>query len=88
MEGGSSYVTTYPFFFINCLSHHLFYLDMCDVTAYVTTSVTISRHKMPCKNKLDVLYFVVASFTWLLRVEQEPFLPTHPKPERDIVICF
>ena len=22
---------------------------------------------MPCKNKLDVLYFVVASFTWLLR---------------------
>jgi hypothetical protein len=23
---------------------------------------------IPCKNKLDVLYFVVASFTWLLRV--------------------
>ena len=22
---------------------------------------------MPCKNKLDVLYFVVASFTWLLQ---------------------
>ena len=21
---------------------------------------------MPCKNKLDVLYFVVANFTWLL----------------------
>ena len=21
---------------------------------------------MPCKNKLDVLYFVIASFTWLL----------------------
>ena len=32
---------------------------------------------MPCKNKLDVLYFLVASFTWLLRAEQEPFLPTH-----------
>ena len=32
---------------------------------------------MPCKNKLDVLYFVVASFTWLLRAKQEPFLPTH-----------
>ena len=30
---------------------------------------------MPCKNKLDVLYFVVASFTWLLRAEQELFLP-------------
>ncbi len=39
--------------------------------------LTISPHNMPCKNKLDVLYFVVASFTWLLRAEQEPFLPTH-----------
>ena len=39
--------------------------------------LTISHHNMPCKNKLDVLYFVVASFTWLLRAEQEPFLPTH-----------
>ena len=28
--------------------------------------LTISHHNMPCKNKLDVLYFVVASFTWLL----------------------
>ena len=37
--------------------------------------LTISH--MPCKKKLDVLYFVVASFTWLLRAEQEPFLPTH-----------
>ena len=26
-----------------------------------------SHHKMPHKNKLDILYFVVASFTWLLR---------------------
>ena len=37
----------------------------------------ISHHSKPCKNKLDVLYFVVASFTWLLRAEQEPFLPMH-----------
>ena len=29
--------------------------------------MTISHHNMPRKNKLDVLYFVVASFTWLLR---------------------
>ena len=29
--------------------------------------LTISHHNMPCKNKLDVLYFVVANFTWLLR---------------------
>ena len=28
--------------------------------------LTISHHNMPCKNKLDVLYFVVASFMWLL----------------------
>ena len=28
--------------------------------------LTISHHNMPCKNKLDVLYFVVANFTWLL----------------------
>src|SRR5215216_5240405 len=30
--------------------------------------LTISHHNIPCKNKLDVLCFVVASFTWLLRV--------------------
>ena len=40
-------------------------------------ALTISHHNMPYKNKLDVLYFVVASFTWLLRAEQEPFFPTH-----------
>ena len=28
--------------------------------------LTISHHNMSCKNKLDVLFFVVASFTWLL----------------------
>ena len=26
---------------------------------------------MPCKNKLEVLYFVVASFTWLLRASSK-----------------
>ena len=50
--------------------------------------LTISHHNMPCKNKLDVLYFVVASFTCLLRFEQEPFLPMHQKPQRGIVIAF
>ena len=29
--------------------------------------LTISHHNIPCKNKLDILYFVVAIFTWLLR---------------------
>ena len=46
-------------------------------TIYIHHVLTISHHNMPCKNKLDILYFVVASFTWLLRAEQEPFLPTH-----------
>ena len=33
--------------------------------------LTISHHNMPFKNKLDVLYFVVASFTWLLRASSQ-----------------
>ena len=33
--------------------------------------LTISHHNMPCKNKLDILYFVVASFTWLLRASSK-----------------
>ena len=33
--------------------------------------LAISHHNMPCKNKLDVLYFVVASFTWLLRASSK-----------------
>ena len=33
--------------------------------------LTISHHNMTCKNKLDVLYFVVASFTWLLRASSK-----------------
>ena len=28
--------------------------------------LTISHHSKPCKNKLDILYIVVTSFTWLL----------------------
>ena len=34
-----SYVITCLSFFIYCLPHHLFYLDMCDVTTYVTPTV-------------------------------------------------
>src|SRR5215216_1501949 len=33
--------------------------------------LTISHHNKPCKNKLDVLYFVVASFMWLLRASSK-----------------
>jgi hypothetical protein len=31
-------------------------------------SLAISYHNISCKNKLDVLYFVIACFTWLLWV--------------------
>ena len=34
-------------------------------------ALTISHHSKPCKNKLDVLYFVVACFTWLLRASSK-----------------
>ena len=30
---------------------------------YFIMSLAISYHNIPCKNKLDVLYFVVACFT-------------------------
>ena len=33
--------------------------------------LTISHQSKPCKNKLDVLYFVVASFTWLQRASSK-----------------
>ena len=35
----TSYVTTCPYFLINYLPHHLFCLEMCDVTTYVTPIV-------------------------------------------------
>ena len=35
--------------------------------------LTISHHSKPCKNKLDVLYFVVENFTWLLRASSKNF---------------
>ena len=34
---------------------------------------------MPCKNKLDVLYFVVAIFTWLLRASSKNLSYLHIK---------
>ena len=33
--------------------------------------LTISYNSKPCKNKLDVLYFVVVSFMWLLRASSK-----------------
>ena len=35
----TSYVTTRPYFLINYSPHHLFCLEMCDVTTYVTPIV-------------------------------------------------
>ena len=45
---------------------------------------------MPCKNKLDVLYFVVASFTWLLRALARTILTYASKTTTIIrqVCCF
>ena len=35
----TSYITTCLSFLIYCLRHHLFYLDTCNVTIYVTPTV-------------------------------------------------
>ena len=35
----TSYVTTCPYFPINYSPHHMFCLEMCDVTTYVTPTV-------------------------------------------------
>ena len=42
---------------------------------------------MPCKNKLDVLYFVVASFTWPLLGLARTVLTYASKPQRFFVKC-
>ena len=49
--------------------------------------LTISHHSKPCKNKLDVLYFVVASFTWLLRTSSKNRSYLRIKPQRFLVKC-
>ena len=46
-----NFVTKHDHLIQQFISHHAF---------------TILHHCKPCKNKLDVLYFVVASFMWLL----------------------
>src|SRR3954466_15805955 len=52
--------------------------------------LTISHHNMPCKNKLDVLYFVVASFTWLLRASSKnrSYLRIKPWYVSNVYIIF
>ena len=50
------------------VSHELLQNMIISYIIYITSHLGHTRHMhMPCKNKLDVLYFVVASFTWLLR---------------------
>ena len=51
-----NFVTKHDHLIQQFISHHIF---------------TISHHNMLCKNKLDGLYFVVASFTWLLRASSK-----------------
>ena len=43
---------------------------------------------IPCKNKLDVLYFVVASFTWLLRVSSKNDSYLRKNHNGDIKNCY
>ena len=45
---------------------------------------------MPCKNKLDVLYFVVGSFTWLLWASSKNHSYLHIKTTKMFhqVCCF
>src|SRR3954463_6698469 len=52
--------------------------------------LTISHHSKPCKNKLDILYFVVASFTWLLRASSKncSYLRMKTKTVIYQVCCF
>ena len=51
-----NFVTKHDYLIQQIISHH---------------ALTISHHSKPCKNKLDVLYFVVASFTWLLQASSK-----------------
>ena len=43
----------FPLFFIYCLPHHLFYLDMCDVTIYVTPTVGSLTYTSNIRVSLD-----------------------------------
>ena len=64
----TSYVTTFVSFFIYCMPHHLFNLDMCDFTVYVTLTVgslttsmsNITHIKARCVYSLinEVLYVI------------------------------
>ena len=49
--------------------------------------LTISHHNKPCKNKLYVLYFVVANFTWLLRAWARTVLTYTSKPQWFFIKC-
>ena len=52
------------------------------INLYHITFLAIPHNNMPCKNKLDVLYFVVANFTWLLRALARTVLTYTSKPQR------
>ena len=68
-----NYVTKHDHLIQQFISHHV---------------LTISHHNMPWKNKLDVLYFVVSSFTWLLRAEQRTVLTYASKTTTRYSDCF
>ena len=49
--------------------------------------LTISHHNMPCKNKLDILYFVVASFSGCYGLLARTVLTYTSKPQWFFVKC-
>ena len=57
------------------------------INIYHITFLAIPHHNMACKNKLDVLYFVVASFMWLLRASSKNRSYLCSKPQRFFVKC-
>ena len=50
-------------------------------TIYISSRLDHITSQQACKNKLDILYFVVANFTWLLRALARTVLTYASKPQ-------
>ena len=57
------------------------------INIYHITFLAIPHHNMLRKNKLDVLYFVVASFTWLLWASSKNHSYLRIKSQRIFIKC-
>ena len=56
-------------------------------TIYISSRLDHITSQHALQNKLDVLYFVVASFTWLLQALARTVLTYASKPQRFFVKC-